>query len=44
MYIQGIIEIKKYDQGAKEGQWLQVDVEDDRILSAVIDETETAKA
>jgi hypothetical protein len=29
---------------AKEGQWLQVDVEDDRVLSAVIDEAETAKA
>ena len=30
--------------GAKEGQWLQVDVEDDRVLSAVIDEAETARA
>ena len=30
--------------GVKEGQWLQVDVEDDRVLSAVIDEAETAKA
>ena len=29
--------------GAKEGQWLQVDVEDDRVLSATIDEAETAK-
>jgi len=29
--------------GAKEGQWLQVDVQDDRVLSATIDEAETAK-
>ena len=29
---------------AKEGQWLQVDVEDDRVLTATINETETAKA
>jgi hypothetical protein len=30
--------------GAKEGQWLQVDVEDDRVLSVALDEDETAKA
>jgi hypothetical protein len=30
--------------GAKEGQWLQVDVEDDRVLNAVNDEDETTKA
>lgn len=30
--------------GAKDGVWLQVDVEDDRVLSAEIDEAETAKA
>jgi hypothetical protein len=30
-------------QGVKEGQWLQVEVEDDQIISAVIDEDETAK-
>lgn len=29
--------------GAKEGLWLQVDVEDDRVLTATIDEAETAK-
>jgi hypothetical protein len=29
---------------AKEGLWLRVDVEDDHILTATIDETETAKA
>jgi len=29
--------------GAKEGQWLQVDVEDDRVQSAIIDKAETAK-
>jgi len=27
----------------KEGQWLQVDVSDDRVLSATIDKAETAK-
>jgi hypothetical protein len=27
--------------GVKEGHWLQVDVEDDRVLSATIDEIET---
>ena len=31
-------------KGAKEGDWLQVDVEDDRVLSAAIDENETATA
>ncbi len=30
--------------GAKEGDWLQVDLEDDRILSAEMDEAETARA
>ena len=30
--------------GVKEGDWLQVEVEDDRVLSAVIDEDETAQA
>jgi hypothetical protein len=30
--------------GAKEGQWLQVDVEDDRILAVALDEDETKKA
>jgi hypothetical protein len=30
--------------GAKEGQWLQVDVEDDRVLSVALDEDETKKA
>jgi hypothetical protein len=29
--------------GLKEGQWLQVDVEDDRVLSATIDEAETTE-
>jgi hypothetical protein len=29
-------------KGAKEGDWLQVDVEDDRVLNASIDATETA--
>ena len=29
--------------GVKEGQWLQVDVADDRVLSATIDQAETAK-
>jgi len=29
---------------AKEGDWLQVDVEDDRVLSAAIDANETAAA
>lgn len=28
----------------KEGDWLQVDVEDDRVLSAAIDDDETASA
>jgi hypothetical protein len=27
--------------GIKEGQWLQVDVADDRVLSATIDQVET---
>ena len=27
-----------------EGQWLQVEVEDDRLISAVVDEDETAQA
>jgi len=31
-------------KGAKEGDWLQVDVEDDRVLSAAIDPDETAAA
>jgi hypothetical protein len=31
-------------QGVKEGQWLQVEVKDDRLISAVVDEEETAKA
>ena len=31
-------------KNAKEGDWLQVDVEDDRVLSAVIDANETAAA
>ena len=30
--------------GAGEGQWLQVDVEDGVVVSAVIDEEETARA
>jgi hypothetical protein len=30
-------------EGVKEGTWLQVDVADDRILSASIDQAETAK-
>jgi hypothetical protein len=30
--------------GAKEGQWLQVDVEDDRVLAVALDEEETIKA
>jgi hypothetical protein len=29
--------------GVKEGTWLQVDVADDRVLSATIDQAETAK-
>jgi hypothetical protein len=29
--------------GIKEGQWLQVDVVDDRVLSATIDKAETNK-
>jgi hypothetical protein len=29
---------------AKEGQWLQVDVEDDKVLSVALDEDETKKA
>ena len=31
-------------KGAKEGDWLQVDVKDDRVLSAVIDSDATAAA
>jgi hypothetical protein len=31
-------------KGVKEGHWLKVDVEDDRVLSAEIDEEETARA
>ena len=31
-------------KGAKGGDWLQVDVEDDRVLSAAIDPDETAAA
>jgi hypothetical protein len=31
-------------QEVKEGQWLQVELEDDRIISAVVDEEETARA
>ncbi len=31
-------------QEGKEGQWLQVEVEDDRLISAVVDEEETANA
>ena len=30
--------------GAKEGDWLIADVEDDRILSAELDQDETARA
>jgi hypothetical protein len=30
--------------GVKEGDWLQVDVEDDRVLSAALDEDETTQA
>ena len=30
--------------GAKEGDWLVVDVEDDRVLSAELDPDETARA
>jgi hypothetical protein len=30
--------------GSKEGHWLQVVVEDDRVLSAALDEGETKKA
>ena len=30
--------------GAKEGQWLRVDVEDDRVLAVALDENETKKA
>jgi hypothetical protein len=29
---------------AKEGTWLQVDVEDDQILSAIVDKEETSRA
>jgi hypothetical protein len=29
---------------AKEGTWLQVDVEDDRLLSAIVDKEETSRA
>lgn len=29
-------------KGAKEGDWLKVDVEDDRVLSASLDPNETA--
>ncbi len=29
--------------GVKEGQWLQVEVADDRVLSATVDQAETAK-
>jgi hypothetical protein len=31
-------------KGSKEGDWIKVDVEDDRILSAAIDADETATA
>ena len=31
-------------KGAKEGDWLQVDVKDDRVLSAAIDSDATAAA
>lgn len=31
-------------KNAKEGDWLQVDVEDDRVLSTAIDVNETAAA
>jgi hypothetical protein len=31
-------------KGAKEGDWLKVDVEDDRVLSASIDADETTAA
>jgi hypothetical protein len=34
----------KLPKGVKEGHWLKVDVEDDRVLSAEIDEEETSRA
>jgi hypothetical protein len=34
----------KLPKGVKEGHWLKVDVKDDRVLSAEIDEEETSRA
>jgi transcriptional regulator of NAD metabolism len=31
-------------KGAKEGDWLKVDVEDDRVISVALDPNETASA
>ena len=39
-----VVPRKSLPQGVKEGHWLKVDVEDDRVLSAEIDEEETARA
>ena len=39
-----VVPRKSLPDGAKEGVWLQVEVEDDRLLSAVVDLDETAAA
>jgi len=39
-----IVPRKSLPRGAREGHWLQVEVEGDALLSAVIDKEETKKA
>jgi Protein of unknown function (DUF3006) len=39
-----VVPRKDLPRGAKAGHWLQVEMEGERLLSAVIDEEETARA
>jgi hypothetical protein len=39
-----VVPLVSLPEGVEEGQWLQVELEDDRIINAVVDEEETARA
>ena len=38
-----VVPIKSLPAGVKEGQWLEVELAGDRLVSAIIDEEETSK-
>ncbi len=39
-----VVPLSSLPAGVEEGLWLQVEVEDDRLINAIVDEEETANA